>query len=404
MSEGMEKRRIVLGITGSIAAYKGAELARIMVSRGYEVKTVLTKAGAEFITPLTMQSVTGQPVTTDFWDASENAGIGHIQIADWADALVIAPATADVIAKLAAGFADSPLLAIALATKAPLLVAPAMNSNMYLHPTTQENVAALKRRGVRFVEPEEGELACGWNGTGRLADPEEIFFHVRRVLSAQDFEGKRVLITTGPTREPIDPVRFITNRSSGKMGVALAREAFRRGAEVTLIHGPVSVRVPGPVTSKEVSSTAEMREAVMAHMKDKDSMPDIVIMAAAVADYRVADVAEFKMKKSDKMPSLKLLQNPDILSELGEHKGEGDKPTLVGFAVETGELEDLLNEARAKLKTKNADMIVGNFANEAFDLDTNRVWLVDRHGRQEEVATTYKSRVANKILDAILTL
>ncbi|MBN8550054.1 MAG: bifunctional phosphopantothenoylcysteine decarboxylase/phosphopantothenate--cysteine ligase CoaBC [Deltaproteobacteria bacterium] len=404
MSESMERRRIVLGVTGSIAAYKAAELARILVSRGYEVRVVMTQSGMEFITPTTMQAVTGQPVVTDFWDKSEASGIGHIQLADWAEALVIAPATADVIAKLAMGFAESPLLAVALATKAPILVAPAMNMNMYSNPKTQENIEELRKRGVRFVDPEEGELACGWNGTGRLADPEEIFFHVRRILSPQDFAGKRVLITTGPTREALDPVRFITNRSSGKMGVALAREAFRRGAEVTLVHGPVHIKVPGPVKREEVTSTAEMRKAVMDHMESKSEMPDVVIMAAAVADYRPAEVADLKMKKSDKTPTIKLVENPDILHELGKSKVDEKKPILVGFAVETGEIEDLLNEARTKLKNKNADMIVGNFANEAFDLDTNRVWLVDKHGRQEEVATTYKSRVANKILDTILTL
>lgn len=404
MSETMERRKIVLGVTGSIAAYKAAELARILVQRGYEVRVVLTQAGKEFITPLTMQSVTGHPVTQDFWDTSEANGINHIQLADWADALVIAPATADVIAKLAAGFAESPLLAVALATKAPILIAPAMNVNMYMHSKTQENVAELRKRGIEFVEPEEGELACGWNGTGRFADPEEIFFHVRKILSPQDFQGKRIIITTGPTREAIDPVRFITNRSSGKMGVALACEAFRRGAEVTLIHGPVPVRVPRPVHRQEVTSTEEMRHAVMSRLENKAEYPDVVIMAAAVADYRPAEAADIKIKKSDRAPTLKLVQNPDILSELGQNKLEERKPILVGFAVETGEIEDLLNEAREKLRSKNADMIVGNFAHEAFDLDTNRVWLVDRNGRQEEVATTYKSRVANKILDMVLTL
>ncbi len=403
MFEGMEKRKIVLGVTGSIAAYKAAELARILVQRGYETRVVMTQSGIEFISPLTMQSVTGQPVVTDFWDKSETPGIEHIQLADWAEALVIAPATADVIAKLAAGFAESPLLAIALATKAPILLAPAMNVNMYLHPKTQENLAELVKRGVKIVEPGEGALACGWNGTGRLADPEEIFFHVRKILSPQDYRGKKVLITTGPTREAIDPVRFITNRYSGKMGVALAREAFRRGADVTLIHGPVHVRVPGPVQCEAVISTQDMRAAVMKHVS-KDSMPDVIIMAAAVADYRPLEAADSKIKKADRTPQLKLVENPDILFELGQKKVDEKKPILVGFAVETGEIEDLITEARGKLKNKNADMIVGNFANEAFDLDTNRVWLVDRHGRQEEVATTYKSRVANKILDTVLTL
>lgn len=404
MTEKTEKRRIVLGVTGSIAAYKAAELSRLFVTRGYEVKVILTQSAQQFITATTMQAVSGNPVSTDFWDSTESNGIGHIQLADWADALVIAPATADFIAKLAYGFADSPLLAVALATKAPLLIAPAMNVNMYTNPRTQENLASLRAQGVNIVDPEEGALACGWNGTGRLAAPEEIFSHTRKILSPQDLAGKKVLITTGPTREALDPVRFLSNRSSGKMGVALACEAFRRGAEVHLIHGPVPVQVPAPVSCQAVVSAEEMHAAVMAAVKTPGKVPDVVIMAAAVADFKAKEVQSQKIKKANNVLSLELTHNPDILSAVGALKGKSRKPVLVGFAVETGELDALLGEARGKLERKNADLIVGNFAHEAFDLDTNRVWLVDRLGRQEEVATSQKSRVANAVLDAIVSL
>lgn len=402
MFENTEKRKVVLGITGSIAAYKSAELARHLVSWGFEVRVVMSESAQEFITPLTMQSVTGKPVTTSFWDEGGADGIGHIELATWADAILIAPATADFIAKLAAGMADNSLLAVALATRAPILVAPAMNTNMLEHPKTRENIEILKKRGIEFVDAEEGALACGWNGAGRLADPWDIFYHARRALSGGDFSGKHVLITTGATREPIDPVRFLSNRSSGKMGVALAREAFRRGAKVTVVHGPVHIKVPSPVKRIPVITALEMEEAV--YKEADESAPDVIIMAAAVSDFRPSEIAKDKIKKSGKVPNISLTKNPDILLGLGQKRGDGKRPVLVGFAVETGELEDLIGEARKKLQEKSIDLIVGNFASDAFDLDTNRVWLVDRSGRQEEVALSYKSRVANKVLDAVLRL
>jgi len=394
-----EKRRIALAVTGSVAAYKSAELARMFISRGYEVRVIMTPSAREFISPLTMRALTGKSVITDFWDGSESAGMDHIAIADWADAVVIAPATANVISKLAMGFADNVVTAIALATRSPLVVAPAMNVNMFTHPKTQENIEELKKRGVSFINPEKGELACGWTGDGRLAHPWEIFYGVRRVLSLNDFKGKKIVITTGPTREAIDPVRYLSNRSSGKMGAALARHAFRRGADVTLIHGPISVRVPRDVHCIPVTTAEEMHTEVF-NQVSKKTAPDIVIMAAAVADFRPSDQAKSKLKKSEGMESIALTRNPDILADVGKAK-EGSGMLLVGFAVETGELEDLLSEVRKKLKEKRADLMIGNFAEDAFDLNTNRVWLIDRTGRQEEVATTYKGRVANKILDAI---
>lgn len=396
-----EQRRVVLGVTGSIAAYKAAELARILVTRNYPVKCIVTESAQQFITPLTMQAVTGAPVMTSMWQNSAGGvGIEHIELADWAEAFVVAPATADAIAKMAAGFAGSPLLAALLATKAPVLVAPAMNVNMFTHPKTVENLEALRARGVTVVDPEEGALACGWNGTGRLADPMRIFQYVRRLLSRQDLAGKRILVATGPTREAIDPVRFISNRSSGKMGVALAREAFRRGADVTVVHGPVQTAVPDVVKSVPVGSAAEMRDAILRLAFDGEPY-DVVIMAAAVADFRPESPKGRKIKKGEGLGAIPIVHNPDILAELGARKAERPAMKLVGFAVETGELPDLLEELRRKLSSKNADLMVGNFAADAFDLDTNRVWLVSRHGRQDEVATTLKERVANKILDAV---
>lgn len=399
-----EKRHVVLGITGSIASYKSAEIARILVSRGYEVRVMMTDSAQKFITPTTLQSVTGKPVVTDFWETQDVQSIEHIEISDWADVLVIAPATADVIAKLAVGISDTPLLAAALATRAPILVAPAMNVNMLEHTATQANIETLKKRGVLFVDPEEGALACGWNGAGRLADPWEIFYHIRRALSNHDYKGKRVLISTGPTREYIDPVRFISNRSSGKMGTALAREAFCRGADVTLVHGPVKVDTPDVVRCVPVTTAVEMEEAMLKLAFSEENPFDIVIMAAAVADFRPKEAVDEKIKRSSKTPSIAVTPNPDILAAMGARRKGENKPTLVGFAVETGELEDLISELRSKLQSKGTDLMVGNFAHDAFDLDTNRVWLIDKFGKQEEISTTFKGRVANRILDAILKL
>ncbi len=399
-----EKRKVVLGITGSIAAYKAVEVARQLVSYGHEVRCVMTDSAQKFITPLTMQSVTGNKVVSDFWEGG-SAEIGHIEIASWADVVVVAPATADFVAKLNAGFAESPLLVICLATKAPILIAPAMNCNMYTNVKTQENIQALRSRGVFFIDPEEGELACGSSGVGRLADPQEIFYATRRLISRADFKGKRVLITAGPTREPIDPVRYISNRSSGKMGVALAREAYRRGAEVTVIHGPLKSELPRSVKSVEIVTAQEMYEQVLAHAFPAGGIGvDVVIMAAAVADFRPKETAPNKIKKSGVLKSIELVKNLDILLALGEKRAKTRNPLLIGFAVETGEIEDLINEARAKLERKHCDLIVGNFAQDAFDLETDRVWLVDRSGKQEEVSTTHKSRIATKILDRVLKL
>lgn len=399
MADPRDKRNVVLGVTGSIAAYKAAELARILVSRGYAVRVVMTDCAQKFITPLTFDAVTAHSTSTDFFDGSEAKNIGHIQLADWADIVVIAPATANIIAKLAHGIADCPVSTVALAARSPVLVCPAMNVNMWNNKATQDNLAVIRERGIHFVEPEEGELACGYEGTGRLANPWQIFYDIRRHSSVGDYKGYKVLVTTGPTREDIDPVRFLTNRSSGRMGVAVAQEAYRRGAEVVLVHGPVKVQVPSKVRRVAANSAQEMRESIMREMAE--FKPDMIVMAAAVADYRPKERAEFKIKKSKAGRSIEVVPNPDILAELGKNRN-GERPILVGFAVETGELEDLITYARSKLEEKNCDIIVGNFANEAFDLDTNRVWIIDRNGKQEEVATTFKSRIASKILDKVI--
>lgn len=402
MHDLTEKRKVLIGVTGSIAAYKSAELIRILVTRGYEIRVVMTPAAREFISPMTLEAVSGHAVMTDLFDGSESE-IGHIKLADWADVMVIAPATANSIAKLAWGIADNALLSTALACTKPILICPAMNSNMFGNQATTDNIETLKKRGMLFVEPEEGALACGWEGSGRLADPWEIFHHIRKALSHQDLFGKHVLITTGPTREPLDPVRFISNRSSGKMGLALAREAFRRGARVTLIHGPIHVSVPAPIRCVQVETAQDMAQAVRMQLEVADDQVDIVVMAAAVSDFRPKRSSDEKLKKSNISGQIELELNPDILGDLGRMRN-GLKPVLVGFAVETGETEELLGEVRRKLETKGADIIVGNLAQDALEQDTNRVWIVDRNGKQEEVATTFKSRVANKIINAILKL
>ncbi len=399
------KTRVVLGVTGSIAAYKAAEIARYMMKRGCVVRVVMSESAEQFITPLTFESLTGQPVARSFWNETQPGAIGHIELADWADVVVVAPATADTIAKAAFGFSDSPLLAVLLATRAPVVLAPAMNVNMYEHPQTQENMQTLQARGVAIVAPDSGDLACGWKGRGRLAEPSEIYHQVRRAASSRDLLGKRIVISTGPTREAIDPVRFITNRSSGKMGRALALEAYHRGAEVTLVHGPVSglSTLPRDIRKVSVTSAAEMRTAVLNALGGDriTNLPDIVIMAAAVADYRPETESGEKIKKSGAPMSISLVSNPDILRELGELKGAQAKPFLVGFAVETGDRERLIAEAKRKLASKNADMLVGNLAQDSFDKDTNKVVVIGKDGTVTDIDTARKSFIARSIFDTI---
>jgi phosphopantothenoylcysteine decarboxylase/phosphopantothenate--cysteine ligase len=393
----LKGKKIVLGVTGGIAAYKAAELVRELVRAGAEVYVVMTRAAQAFITPLTFQTLSGNKVTTELFSLIEESEIGHISLADRADALVVAPATANIIGKIAAGIADDMLTTIVMATRAPLLLAPAMNVHMWENPLCQENIRKLHSRGYHFIDPQVGELACGYEGKGRLAEIPSIVEKIRALLSPQDLKGETVLITAGPTEEPIDPVRFISNRSSGKMGFALARAARRRGAEVVLVSGPTALPFPPEVKGVPVRTAAQMREGVLAHL-DTSS---ILLMAAAVSDYRPRETAAEKIKKSSGDLTLSLGVNPDILSEVGRRKG---KCFIVGFAAETG---NLLPNARRKLAEKNLDLMVANdvsLPGAGFEVDTNIVKIIDPTGKTEEMPLMSKEELADRLFDRILQL
>jgi phosphopantothenoylcysteine decarboxylase/phosphopantothenate--cysteine ligase len=393
---------VILGIGGGIAAYKSAELARALVQAGMSVQVVMTDGAQQFIRPLTFATLTGHKVITGlFSDASPEAtlssAVEHIGVAQENDMLVVAPATADLLGKFAHGLADDFLSTLYLAFTGPVVLAPAMNTNMLLHAATQANLEMLRRRGHRIVEPDEGFLACGMVGPGRLADPQQIAaaveaeFHRRR-----DLEGETVVITAGPTQEPLDPVRFISNRSSGKMGYSLAEAAAARGANVALISGPVHLPPPKGVTVIPVRTAQEMRDKVFANLEQAT----IVIKAAAVADYHLSRVPQQKMKKTAARISLELDPTPDILAELGRKKGDR---LLVGFAAET---ENLAQEARRKLESKNCDMIVGNLVGDdvGFESDENEVTLALRTGETVALPKASKRQVADRIFDEILKL
>jgi phosphopantothenoylcysteine decarboxylase/phosphopantothenate--cysteine ligase len=403
------KKRLVLGVTGSIACYKSAELARYFMRRGFAVRVVMTESAKRFISPLTFQSLTGNPVAESFWSEGAPGAIGHIELADWADVVLVAPATADCIAKLAFGFAESSLLATVLATKAPVVVAPAMNVNMFEHSSTQANLEILKNRGVAIVAPESGALACGWTGSGRLASAAEIFAITERAIGPKDLSGRRVVISAGPTRELIDPVRYLSNRSSGKMGIALAREAFRRGAQVTLVHGPLGFNpsLPSEVLRRPVLTALEMHDTVLGEVYGTPGgasrAVDVAIMAAAVADFRPVTQSEAKIKKANGTPTIELAGNPDILSELGARRGASNSPLLVGFAVETGEPDALVAEALSKLKRKKVDLIVANQAEVAFEGDRNRVWIVGSSSSVAELPLASKRGISQGICDSIVS-
>jgi len=388
--------RVILGVGGGIAAYKSAELARLLMQRGGEVQAVLTEAGQMFVTPLTFAALTGKPVLTDLF-AMKNQ-IEHIHITEENDVLVIAPATADFLAKMAHGIANDFLSAIYLAFTGPVVIAPAMNVNMWNHPATQANVETLRRRGHVIVGPESGYLACGMTGAGRLADIEAIVEAVDRVLNnRRDLEGETVLITAGPTQEPLDPVRYITNRSSGKMGYALAEEAAARGARVVLISGPVHLPVPQRVECTQVRTAAEMREAVLVNLPSAT----IVIKAAAVADFHLSKVPDQKVKKTAARISLELEPTVDILAEVGKKKGDR---LLIGFAAET---QNLAQEARRKLESKNCDMVVANLVGGGevgFESDENEVLLVLRTGENVQLERAGKREIAGGILDRVMKL
>ena len=395
---------VVLGVGGGIAAYKAAELARELMERGCAVNTVMTPAAREFITPLTFAALTGRKVITGlFGDRTADevlaSSVEHIQVARENQLLVVAPATADLLARFAQGHADDFLTTLHLAFTGPVLLAPAMNTNMWEHPATQANVAVLRARGVHFVEPASGPLACGTTGPGRLAEPSAIAARAMTLLTPprRDMEGEVVLITAGPTQEALDPVRFISNRSSGKMGYAIAQEAAHRGARVILVSGPVSLPAPPGVTVVNVRTAHQMREAVLAHLEPAT----IVIKAAAVADYYLENMPAQKVKKSALRMSIELSPTPDILAELGRVKGDR---LLIGFAAET---ENLIAEARRKLETKHADMIVGNLVSQegiGFESDQNEVVLVTRAFEPVKLAKAAKRDLAGGILDQALKL
>lgn len=387
---------IALGVTGGIGAYKAVEVARGLQQHGHDVVAIMTRSARRFVQPLTFEAITRREVITDQWKPGANADIEHISIASGIDLLLVAPATANTIGRFAHGIADDFLSALYIATTAPVVLAPAMNTNMFSHPAVLENIRVLQSRGVRMVEPGSGYLACGWIGKGRLAEPDDIVTFVQQVLRPQStaLGGRRVLVTAGPTYEDIDPVRFVGNRSSGRMGFALAAEAARRGAVVTLVSGPTPVPVPGGVEVVRVRSAADMHEAVLARAVEQD----LVIMAAAVADYTLKPAPE-KIAKADGPMVLTLERTRDILGDLGrlESRASG-RPVLIGFAAET---HDVLEHARGKLTRKAADMIVANDVSRldaGFEVDTNAVTLVTSEAT-ESLPLATKDVVAAGILD-----
>jgi phosphopantothenoylcysteine decarboxylase / phosphopantothenate---cysteine ligase len=391
----MKGRRILVGVTGGIAAYKAAELVRLFVKAEAEVRVVMTPAATQFVAPLTFQALSQHPVALDTFDLTQEATVGHIELADWAELFVVAPASADAIGRLALGLANDIFTTVALACQAPLLVAPAMNVNMWRHAAVQQNLATLTARGAHTVGPGEGELACGWVGSGRMAEPAEIFAAGEKLLGRRDLDGMPVLVTAGPTWEAIDPARYVGNRSTGKMGFAVARAAAARGAKVTLVAGPTALSTPPGVERVDVESAAEMREAVM----ERADAQAVIVKAAAVADYRPTEAAPQKLKKSalGDSPSLQLTANPDILAELGARP---HRALLVGFAAETENVEE---NAQKKLREKRADLIVANDVSEegsGFGTDTNRVLLVSQAG-VERLPRLTKDEVANKIWDRL---
>ncbi|HTJ43011.1 MAG TPA: bifunctional phosphopantothenoylcysteine decarboxylase/phosphopantothenate--cysteine ligase CoaBC [Kofleriaceae bacterium] len=391
---------IVVGVAGGIAAYKAAELVRLLTKQGADVFVVMSKRAQKFVGPLTFQALTGHPVFTDLFSLTQESEIGHIQLADRADLIVIAPATANAIARLAHGMADDALTSVVLASKAPVLIAPSMNVNMWSHPLTRANVTRLVEiAGAKVVGPDAGFLACRWTGPGRLAEPADIVEASCRILARQDLAGRKLVVTAGPTHEALDPARYLGNRSSGKMGYALAAAAARRGADVTLISGPVALDAPLGIELIKVEDARAMREAVLAHA-DRD----VVIMAAAVADFRPQAPSAKKLKRTEigYAPTITLDSNPDILAELGASR-RGRRPVLVGFAAET---HDVVDYARGKLTSKNVDMIVANDVTEpgaGFAVDTNRVVVVEAGGDTPLPAGT-KREVAHWILDRVVQL
>lgn len=393
----LQGRKILLGITGGIAAYKAAELTRELIKNGAGVKIVMTAHATEFITPLTMQTLAQNPVYLNMFQPIGQMGVEHISLAQEAEVVVVAPATANLLGKVTSGIADDLLTTVIMATKSPVIFAPAMNNNMWENQIVRKNIARLREAGYLFVEPGYGELACNVEGAGRLAPIADILEEIEGALSSKDLLGQKILVTAGPTREPFDPVRFISNRSSGKMGYALARVAKRRGAAVTLVSGPTNLTPPRGVDCVSVLTAMEMRQAV----RDRFEEATVIIKAAAVADYCPAGYSEQKIKKGDAPLNVSLKRNPDILAEMGLLKG---RRLLVGFAMET---DDLIVNATEKLHQKKADLIVANDLTEegaGFAGDTNVVTLLYADGTMEKLPRLDKLLVADKILDRVRDL
>lgn len=397
----MDSRRIVLAVTGGIAAYKIPELVRALTAAGHACRCVLTPEARHFVSPLVLETLSQHPAGDDLFD-SNSGEIDHIAVADWADLVVVAPATANVLAKMTHGITDDLVTAVVLATKANVLVAPAMNVNMWSHPATQENVARLRARGVMMVGPDAGELACGWEGEGRMSSPADIAEACARALTAPSLAGQVVMVTAGGTSEPIDTVRSVTNRSSGKMGFAIAAEASRRGADVLLVAGETALATPYGVRRIDVHSALEMREVVMRELPRSS----VVVKAAAVADFRPAHPATRKIKKEDLSQDeglrVDLIPNPDILAEVCSRVAEtGGRQVVVGFAAES---HDVIPAAQRKLARKGCDLIVANDVSRSdagFNVDENAVTFVWPGGQIEELALLPKPRVASELLDRV---
>ncbi|OEE90302.1 bifunctional phosphopantothenoylcysteine decarboxylase/phosphopantothenate--cysteine ligase CoaBC [Vibrio crassostreae] len=397
--QGLAGKKILLGISGGIAAYKCAELTRRLIERGAQVQVVMTNAAKEFITPLTMQAVSGRPVSDSLLDPAAEASMGHIELAKWADLVLLAPATADLIARMTAGMGNDLLTTLVLATDAPVAVSPAMNQQMYSHPATQENIATLKRRGCEIWGPAAGEQACGDVGMGRMLEPMQLVHRCEDFFQPKPLAGRSVLITAGPTREAIDPVRYITNHSSGKMGYALAEAAAKQGATVTLISGPVSLATPNKVNRIDVDSAQQMFDAVTANA----SQHDIFISCAAVADYRPETIADQKLKKVDGKDdmTIQMVKNPDIVASVASMT-EG-RPFTVGFAAET---QDVEKYARGKLERKNLDMICANDVSvegQGFNSSSNELHLYWKDG-DKSLPLDSKDTLGFQILDQIQQL
>ena len=394
----LKGKEIVIGVTGGIAVYKAAELVRLLIKAGSRVHVVMTQNAQQFVAPLTFETLSGNPVVTELFALIEDEKIGHIALADLADLIVILPATANIIGKIANGIADDFLSTMVMASKAPVLFAPSMNVNMWENQAVQKNIQILLERGYQIIEPGEGELACHWYGKGRLAELDEVLEKVEDFLSQKDLEGEKVLVTAGPTQEPIDPVRFLTNHSSGKMGFALAKVARRRGAEVILVAGPTLLSLPrNDIEVIPIRTASEMREAVLSHVEKCT----VVIKAAAVSDYRPGVTSKTKLKKTEPHYSLELERTADILKEIGKRKGDR---IVVGFAAET---EDLVAHARKKLLEKNLDLIVVNDVTKpgsGFGSDTNQVKILLPSGEVKDLPVMPKEEVSQFILDEVVNL